>query len=385
VLSSIDVCQNDALVLCSDGLSGLVKAEEIRQVVDNYCDEVEACRRLIDMANERGGYDNITVIVARFIGESLPMASEEDLVQYKLFDDSEEETTKLQGLPVTLPAEKKNDLTASPSSTSKFLLLSIVFVALATAVVALRIALRTPPSAGVSVAQSAQESKRPEVPLPTQPTDTVPIAQPPLPTASPAPDNRPLATAVGEGKAIAKAAAEMLVQEIRKNRPLIKKPGGAAAKPENAQQSVPKADGPPGPKPSTFEENSSKAIGRNIQNPQPGPPAGKHPEGQQDINEAGKAQPSVAETVPEGGEKAISGIKVEVVTEPAGLSFSVDGEELLRKTPSEFQLTPGKHKIRFRFGPILIVKEVEVLLEGKNRFDFLIDSTAPTTTVPPHS
>jgi protein phosphatase len=106
VLSSIDVCRNDTLILCSDGLSGLVKAEEIRQVVDSYGDEVEACRRLIDMANERGGYDNITVIVARFTGDSLPAASEEDLIQYTLFDDSEE-TTKMQGLPAPLPAEKK--------------------------------------------------------------------------------------------------------------------------------------------------------------------------------------------------------------------------------------------------------------------------------------
>ena len=45
-------------VLCSDGLTGMVPEEGIlRSVMDNQDDVEAACRKLIDFANERGGYD----------------------------------------------------------------------------------------------------------------------------------------------------------------------------------------------------------------------------------------------------------------------------------------------------------------------------------------
>ncbi len=54
----------DVFVLCSDGLSGLVSDAEIGAVV-SVLPPTEACRFLIDLANLRGGPDNITVIVVR--------------------------------------------------------------------------------------------------------------------------------------------------------------------------------------------------------------------------------------------------------------------------------------------------------------------------------
>ena len=65
------VRRGDTLVLCSDGLSGQVTKEEIARVVTEEKDLVQVCRRLIDMANNAGGPDNITVIVARFDGVGL--------------------------------------------------------------------------------------------------------------------------------------------------------------------------------------------------------------------------------------------------------------------------------------------------------------------------
>lgn len=55
--------QGDRLLLCSDGLSGLVLDEEMLAVVNEFAEPQEACERLVAMANERGGYDNITVIL----------------------------------------------------------------------------------------------------------------------------------------------------------------------------------------------------------------------------------------------------------------------------------------------------------------------------------
>jgi serine/threonine protein phosphatase PrpC len=54
----------DILVMASDGLSGKVSSEEILDLARRAKPE-KACRLLVDMANERGGDDNITVIVTR--------------------------------------------------------------------------------------------------------------------------------------------------------------------------------------------------------------------------------------------------------------------------------------------------------------------------------
>jgi PPM family protein phosphatase len=56
----------DHLVLCTDGLSDLVDADEIQQAVAAAQDPQQACNRLVDLALERGGKDNITVVIARF-------------------------------------------------------------------------------------------------------------------------------------------------------------------------------------------------------------------------------------------------------------------------------------------------------------------------------
>jgi len=55
---------DDIVVLCSDGLSGKISREEIRDLVYQN-DSNSACRKLTDLANQRGGEDNITVIVVR--------------------------------------------------------------------------------------------------------------------------------------------------------------------------------------------------------------------------------------------------------------------------------------------------------------------------------
>ena len=52
----------DRVVICSDGLSNLVNPREIAEKVTYNIPE-DACHILVDLANERGGMDNITVIV----------------------------------------------------------------------------------------------------------------------------------------------------------------------------------------------------------------------------------------------------------------------------------------------------------------------------------
>lgn len=54
--------QGDRFVICSDGLSDKVTPPEILQIADNN-DPHQTCLQLIDLANGRGGDDNITVVV----------------------------------------------------------------------------------------------------------------------------------------------------------------------------------------------------------------------------------------------------------------------------------------------------------------------------------
>lgn len=71
-VNCLTLCNLDTLVLCSDGLSGKVSQEEMARIVHDASDFKSACQRLIDLANERGGEDNITVVVAQFSGNGLP-------------------------------------------------------------------------------------------------------------------------------------------------------------------------------------------------------------------------------------------------------------------------------------------------------------------------
>jgi serine/threonine protein phosphatase PrpC len=76
-MTAVDLFRNDCLVICSDGLSNKIhSSNELREMIQDVEDLTEACRLLIDKANERGGEDNITVIIARFDGEALYSASE---------------------------------------------------------------------------------------------------------------------------------------------------------------------------------------------------------------------------------------------------------------------------------------------------------------------
>jgi serine/threonine protein phosphatase PrpC len=72
VTGRIHLRQGDVLLLCSDGLSGKLRADDIQQIVVNHQDDLaKACDALIEEANNRGGEDNITVVLARFHGDDL--------------------------------------------------------------------------------------------------------------------------------------------------------------------------------------------------------------------------------------------------------------------------------------------------------------------------
>ena len=104
VTGRIRLRQDDLVLLCSDGLSGKLRAEDIQQIVLNSKGDLsKACDALIDEANNRGGEDNITVVLARFSGDDLePPATDRITIELppleedKTLDDTYEADTEPQ-------------------------------------------------------------------------------------------------------------------------------------------------------------------------------------------------------------------------------------------------------------------------------------------------
>jgi protein phosphatase len=104
VTGRIRLRQDDLVLLCSDGLSGKLKAEDIQRIVlDSKGDLSKACDLLIEEANNRGGEDNITVVLAHFSGDDLePPASDRITIELppleedKTLDDTYEADTEPQ-------------------------------------------------------------------------------------------------------------------------------------------------------------------------------------------------------------------------------------------------------------------------------------------------
>jgi serine/threonine protein phosphatase PrpC len=107
-LTFAELRRGDVLMLCSDGLSGMVRNDEIREVLKATPDPLEACKTLTERANMAGGHDNITVIVAQFDGEALqPLVAGAEPLKYRKYSLPEEPTD---------PARKAVPAVAHPQS-----------------------------------------------------------------------------------------------------------------------------------------------------------------------------------------------------------------------------------------------------------------------------
>jgi serine/threonine protein phosphatase PrpC len=126
--------RGDILILCSDGLSGVVKREEFSQMVAETADLPSLCSALIDLANERGGPDNVTVVAAKFEGEGLPVPDSADGAGYEVYNVPEEELSEPppaqeQSPPATLPPTASS-IQPGPASRASDLLIVAALVAL---------------------------------------------------------------------------------------------------------------------------------------------------------------------------------------------------------------------------------------------------------------
>ena len=134
--------RGDILILCSDGLSGVVRREEFAQMASGSPDLPTLCSALIDLANERGGPDNVTVVAAKFEGEGLSAVDGADGAGYQVYHIPDAEHTDPEPPPFTEPPPPPPSSSADavaaplPGSRRNGLLLAAALIALIALVLA---------------------------------------------------------------------------------------------------------------------------------------------------------------------------------------------------------------------------------------------------------
>jgi protein phosphatase len=100
-LTFAELRRGDILLLCSDGLSGMVRFEEIRELLKSSVEPLDICKSLTERANQAGGHDNITVIVVQFDGNTLkPLDVEGEPLKYRKYtlgDEAYSDTVPMAG------------------------------------------------------------------------------------------------------------------------------------------------------------------------------------------------------------------------------------------------------------------------------------------------
>lgn len=113
-LTVVKLRHGDTLMMCSDGLSGMVRQEELRQALLAHPEPIDVCKVLTDKANEAGGHDNITVIVAKFEGLPVPTA-EDDPAKYRKYVFTTEESTAEQAAAEAAAIAARSAATTAPT------------------------------------------------------------------------------------------------------------------------------------------------------------------------------------------------------------------------------------------------------------------------------
>lgn len=124
--------RGDLLVLCSDGLSGQVKREEIAEQALKTPDLMEFCAKLIELANSRGGPDNITAIAARFSGPGLAEPDGGAEVGHQVYPLTEGEATT-EPVPVYTGSPAPVPISQQPTQPRRLIygLLALLLLAVA--------------------------------------------------------------------------------------------------------------------------------------------------------------------------------------------------------------------------------------------------------------
>lgn len=115
-----DVQKDDVFILCSDGLHGLVKEPELKEIAALPIDQ--AATEYVKRALSRGAPDNVTVIVAKIVpaddpGDATLVDADETLADHP-YDETQRDTAPIVPLTEPIAAKTEETATAAPDSAS---------------------------------------------------------------------------------------------------------------------------------------------------------------------------------------------------------------------------------------------------------------------------
>lgn len=116
---SLQLDINDRMILCSDGLTRHVKPAEIGEIALRFANPVDASQALIDLANQRGGEDNVSVIIVKVEADETNDPNDISTVELRPVSLKEEDTMRLKtkpldGLPKSILSTDDADSTLKP-------------------------------------------------------------------------------------------------------------------------------------------------------------------------------------------------------------------------------------------------------------------------------
>ena len=130
--------RGDVLVLCTDGLSGVVSDDEIAAEICSRTDLSASCDQLVRQARERGGPDNITLLAVRLEGPDLQLAADDDRVGRSPYTIPEDDvTTPSWGSAIPEAETAPTDLYQAPVGARMGIAIVVVLIIVALAIAAL--------------------------------------------------------------------------------------------------------------------------------------------------------------------------------------------------------------------------------------------------------
>jgi len=118
--SDVEVAGGDRILLCSDGLTGMVSDEQIQEILGRNPDPQPAVDELVKEANRAGGIDNITAVILDFVddgsGEGSTVAAEVHHAPTQERPIPRRSDITIVGAPIPEPTPEASSLGTSPGS-----------------------------------------------------------------------------------------------------------------------------------------------------------------------------------------------------------------------------------------------------------------------------